>query len=66
MTLQRYLQRKDGLPDPRGSLASAVPSKAIAEANKEDQAAHRQVFPLQQLSYFPAAVFATRQSRALL
>ena len=39
MALSRYLERKDGLPDPRSSLASVVPSQAIAEANREVQAA---------------------------
>ena len=39
MALLRYLERKDGLPDPRGSLASVVASPAIAEANREVQAA---------------------------
>ena len=34
-----YLELKDGLPDPRGSLASVVPSQAIVEANREVQAA---------------------------
>ena len=39
MALLRYLQRTDGLPDPRGSLSSAVPRQAIARANQEVQAA---------------------------
>ena len=39
MALLQYLQRTDGLPDPRGSLSSAVPRQAIARANQEVQAA---------------------------
>ena len=39
MALLQYLQRTDGLPDPRGSLLSAVPRQAIACANQEVQAA---------------------------
>ena len=35
MALLRYLERKDGLPDPRGSLSFAVPKQAIAETNSE-------------------------------
>ena len=39
MALLRYLQCKDGLPDPKGSLSSTLPPKAIARANQEVQAA---------------------------
>ena len=39
MALLKYLEQKNGLPDPRASLASAVPSQAFAEANREAQAA---------------------------
>ena len=39
MVLLRYLERKNRLPDPHALLASAVPSQAIAEANREAQAA---------------------------
>ena len=39
MALLRYLQRKDGLPDPKGSLSSEVPAATIARANQEVQAA---------------------------
>ena len=39
MALFRYLERKDGLPDPRGLLVSVVPLQAIAEVNREVQAA---------------------------
>ena len=35
MALLRYLQSKDGLPDPRGTLSSSIPSPAIAAANRE-------------------------------
>ena len=38
MALLRYLQPRDGLPDPRGSLSCSVPSQAIAQANKEVEA----------------------------
>ena len=38
MALLRYLQLRDGLPDPRGSLSCSVPSQAIAQANKEVEA----------------------------
>ena len=39
MALLQYLQRKDGLPDPKGSLLSTMPPQAIARANQEVQAA---------------------------
>ena len=39
MALLRYLQCTDDLPDPRGSLSSAVPRQAIAHANEEVQPA---------------------------
>ena len=35
MALLRYLQRRDSLPDPKGSLLSAIPAQAIARANQE-------------------------------
>ena len=35
MALLRYLKRKDGLPDPNGSLSSTISSQAIASANHE-------------------------------
>ena len=36
MALLKYLKAsKDGLPDPRGSLSSAILTQAIAEANRE-------------------------------
>ena len=35
MALLQYLQRRKGLPDPKGSLSSAVPAQAIARANQE-------------------------------
>ena len=38
MALLRYLQPKDGLPDPR-VFSLAVPSQAMAEANREVQEA---------------------------
>ena len=32
----KYLKApKDGLPDPRGSLANEIPSRAIEQANRE-------------------------------
>ena len=34
MALLRYLQRKDGLPDPKGSLSSEVPAATIAHATQ--------------------------------
>ncbi len=39
MDLLRYLQPRDGLPDPRGALSLSVPSSAIAEANRKVQEA---------------------------
>ena len=39
MALPRYLQRKDGLPDPKGSLLTTIPPQAIAHARQEVQAA---------------------------
>ena len=35
MALLRYLQSKDNLPNPRGTLSSSMPSQAIAAANRE-------------------------------
>lgn len=35
MSIVRYLEAKDGLPNPSGSLSSSVPSRAIAMANKK-------------------------------
>ena len=38
MALLKYLKpAKDRLPDPRGSLAASVPSRAVAQANLEVQ-----------------------------
>ena len=34
MVLWKYLRKKDCLPDPRGSLSTVVPAKAISSANK--------------------------------
>ena len=39
MALLQYPQRRDGLPDPKGSLSFAIPAQAIAWANQEVQAA---------------------------
>ena len=37
MAVCRYLKPIDGLPDPKGSLSTAIPSAAIASANQEDR-----------------------------
>ena len=34
-SIRDYFHVKDGLPDPRGSLSSELPSQAIARANEE-------------------------------
>ena len=39
MALLHYMKPVGGLPDPRGSLSSSIPTQAIAEANKEVQKA---------------------------
>ena len=39
MALLRYLQSRDGLPDPRDPLSSTIRAQAIAEANREVQEA---------------------------
>ena len=39
MSLLRYLKPKDGLPHPKRSLSTVLPSQAIAQANLEVQAA---------------------------
>ena len=39
MALLQYLQCRDGLPDPKGSLLSAIPAQVIARTNQEVQAA---------------------------
>ena len=41
MALLRWLQPRNGLPDPRGSLSSSIPSQAIAAANREVEEAIR-------------------------
>jgi len=41
MALLRWLQPRNGLPDPRGSLSSSIPSQAIAAANQEVEEAIR-------------------------
>ena len=38
MSLLKYLKRKDGLPDPKASLTSKVPTRAIVRANREVEA----------------------------
>ena len=43
MALLQYLQREDGLPDPKGSLSSEVPAAAIARVNQQVQAASETV-----------------------
>ncbi len=35
MSIRSFFKPKDGLPDPKGSLSSSLPSKAIALANRE-------------------------------
>ena len=37
MSLRQYFKSRDGLPDPKGSLSSRLPSLAIASANREVQ-----------------------------
>ena len=41
MALLKYLKpcSKDGLPDPKGSLSTVIPSRAITRANQEVQQA---------------------------
>ena len=37
MALLKYIKAsKDSLPNPKGSLSSAIPSRAIAQANHKD------------------------------
>ena len=38
MTLLKNVQRKEGLPDPKGSLSSEVQAAVIACVNLEEQA----------------------------
>ena len=59
MALLRYLKPRDGLPDPRGSLSSAMPSQAIAQANREVQEA---VCP----SFFTATAYPSLAFRGSL
>ena len=35
MSIRKFFKPVDGLPDPRGSLSSSMPSAAIASANRE-------------------------------
>ena len=37
MSIRRYLKPIDGVPDPKGSLSTTIPSAAIAFANREDR-----------------------------
>ena len=37
MALWKYSKLKDELPEPRGSLANDIPSRAIEQANQEVQ-----------------------------
>ena len=37
MSICRYLKPIDGLPNPKGSLSTTIPSAAIASANREDR-----------------------------
>ena len=37
MSIHRYLKLIDGLPNPKGSLSTTIPSAAIASANREDR-----------------------------
>ena len=39
MSVRQYLKPIDGLPDPKGSLSTTIPSAAIASANWEVQKA---------------------------
>ena len=39
VAILQYLQRRDSLPDPKGSLLSAIPAQTIARVNQEMQAA---------------------------
>jgi len=41
MALLKWLQPRNGLPDPRGSLSSSISSQAIAAANQEVEEAIR-------------------------
>ena len=43
MALLQYLQSRYGLPDPKGSLSSAIPAQAIARANQEVQVAAKDI-----------------------
>ena len=43
MALLQYLQRKDGLLDPKGSLSSEVPATAITRGNQQVPAASKTV-----------------------
>ena len=42
-SIRDYFHVKDGLPDPRGSLSSELPSQAIARANEEVEKVLRHV-----------------------
>ena len=37
ISIRRYLKPIDGLPDPKGSLSTTIPSAAIVSANREDR-----------------------------
>ena len=44
----QYLQHRDSLPDPKGSLSSAILAQAIAQANQEVQAVAEKVIQLRE------------------
>ena len=41
MALLKYLSPRDGLPDPKGALSSAISPQAIAQASREVTREHR-------------------------
>ena len=40
MSLLKYLRSKDSLPDPKGSLSTEIPERAISFANQQ---VHREI-----------------------
>ena len=41
MSILKYLERKDGFPDPNGALSRSIAPRAISAANKEiEKVAH--------------------------
>ena len=62
MSIHRYLKPIDGLPNPKGSLSTTIPSAAIASANPEDR--HLAEFGLRQQAIALSSMLTARSLNA--